>query len=178
MKEIKTLTIKNNQALIKNLQLGKYYLKEDKPGTGYTINNQTYEINLTKESHKINQTVKNKIIEKKIIIKKKYGEENTLMNEANIQFDIFNSKDEYLMTITTNEEGIAEVTLPYGEYTFIQKNSSEGYEKVEPLKIKVDNSEEEIIELKDLKIPVPNTHTDSNQSILINILILLCEIIY
>jgi len=41
---IDTLEIINNTATIENLNYGKYYLKEEKAGVGYTIDTNTYEL--------------------------------------------------------------------------------------------------------------------------------------
>ena len=164
--KVKDLEIVDNKSVIINIPFGKYYLKETKANTGYLLDNNTYEINITPKNYKIDLILENKIIEKKIIIEKKYGEENILKGEKNISFDIY-SKDKYIKTITTNDLGIVEVTLPYGEYKFIQINTTEGYKKIEPFIVKVDNTDRELIELKDLKIEVPNTHIDNTLLILI-----------
>ena len=66
-----------------------------------------------------------------------------------------------IKTITTDSKGLVEIKLPFGSYEFIQMNSTEGYHKVDNFTITVDNTEEEYIELRDLKIKVPNTHTDN-----------------
>ena len=105
--------------------------------------------------------IENKVIEKKIKIEKKYGDEYLLRGEKDISFNIYNNKKELIKTITTNSNGIVEITLPYGTYEFVQINSTKGYHKVDNFSIKVDNNEEETIELRDLKIEVPNTHTDN-----------------
>lgn len=174
--KIEDLIIKDNQALINNLNFGKYYLKEIKPGLGYTINNETYEINITEKNNYSSLILENKVIEKRIIIKKEYGENNYFQKEKNISFQITNYKGEIIATIITNDEGIAEITLPYGEYQITQLNSTEGYTKVEPINLKVDNEEEEIIELKDYRIAVPNTHTESQNIWIMIIQILLIVI--
>lgn len=158
---IKDLVIENNQAIINNIPLGKYYLKETTPGNGYLLDNNTYEIDITKDKYKHQIIVENKVIEKTITIEKKYGETNNLKGEKNISFEIYNSNYERLTTITTNELGIAEITLPYGNYTLKQINTTEGYQKIEDITIKIDNTENETIELKDLKIEVPNTSTNN-----------------
>ena len=80
----------------------------------------------------------------------------------NFLFQILNNNQDEIKEITTNEEGLATIILPYGKYTIIQENTTSGYQKVDPISINVTNTEEEIIELKDLKIPVPNTHTEQN----------------
>ena len=68
-------------------------------------------------------------------------------------------KNNLIRTISTNDEGICEIELPYGKYTIKQKNTTEGYSKIEPFTIIVDNSVNDVITLKDYKIPVPDTHT-------------------
>ena len=168
---IKDLEIVNNQAIINNIPLGKYYLKEKQPGIGYLLDNNTYEINITKEDSKQKLILENKVIEKTITIEKKYGDTNILKGEKNISFDIYNNNYEKISTITTNSLGIVEFTLPYGKYTLKQINTTKGYSKVDDITIKVDNQDSEIIELKDLKIEVPNTHT--NNYLLIEIIKLL-----
>lgn len=168
--KIKDLEIVNNEAIIKNLSFGKYYIKETKSGTGYLLDNKVYEINITKDQSKHNLIVENKVIDKKITIIKKFGEESTLIGEKDISFEIYNNKHERLTTIKTNSDGIASITLPYGTYEFIQVNTTDGYKKIEPFKITIEDKENETIELKDLKIPVPNTHTNNY---LLELLILL-----
>ena len=68
-------------------------------------------------------------------------------------------------TIITNQEGEVEIELPYGEYTIIQKNTTEGYSKIEPFKVKVENDDDEVIELKDYRIKVPNTKSHKKSKI-------------
>lgn len=171
---IKDLVIEHNQSIINNLPLGKYYLKEKESGIGYLLDTNTYEINITKEKSKHQVILENKVIEKTITIEKKYGDTNILKGEENISFEIINNRYEIINTITTNNLGIAEITLPYGTYTIRQINTTEGYNKIDDFTIKVDNTDNELIELKDLKIEVPNTST--NNYILIEILKLLLTI--
>ena len=170
--EVSTLEIKNNIASITNINLGKYYLQEITPGKGYTLDTNKYEINITETNNKIELILENKVIEKKITIIKKYGENNSLKAEKNISFNIINNKNELIKTVTTNESGIIEITLPYGEYKLIQVNSTEGYYKIDPMTISITDTEDELIELKDLKIPVPNTHTENNNLLFLLLLIL------
>ena len=158
---IQELTITNNEAIVNNIDFGKYYIKEIKPGNGYTLDNNIYEVNITNIDNIHDLILKNKVVEKKIIIEKKYGDEYLLKGEKNISFNIFNNKKELIKTITTDSKGLVEIKLPFGSYEFIQMNSTEGYHKVDNFTITVDNIEEEYIELRDLKIKVPNTHTDN-----------------
>ena len=115
----------------------------------------------------------NKVIEKKITIVKKYGEENNMNPEKNIDFDIYDIDNNLIKTISTDENGEVTTTLPYGKYKIVQKNTTEGYQKNEPFIIIVDKNDEETIELKDYRIPVPNTYTNIRTSIIFIIIILL-----
>ncbi|MBQ8535410.1 MAG: hypothetical protein IJ463_06980 [Bacilli bacterium] len=166
----------NNIINIENIDLGKYYIKEISPGTGYNLNTNTYEINITENDYNKELTIENNVIKKKIIIEKKYGETNYLNNESNIKFEIYNNENNLIQTIITNNNGIAEITLPYGKYTFKQINTTTGYQKIEPFIIEIKDNIEEKIELKDYKIQVPNTSKNKISifkilfSILINML--------
>ena len=165
--EVANLEIIDNKASINNISFGKYYLKETKSGIGYLLDTNVYEINISEDNPNIDLTLENKVIDKKIMIEKKYGNESILKSEKDISFEIYNSNNILIKTITTNSLGIAEVILPYGEYKLIQINSTEGYKKVDPITIKVDDTLDESILLKDLKIPVPDTHVDNKLLILI-----------
>lgn len=170
---IQDLVIEHNQSIINNLPLGKYYLKEKESGIGYLLDTNIYEINITKEHSKHQVIVENKVIEKTITIEKKYGDTNILKGEENISFEIYNSKYERISTITTNNLGIASITLPYGTYTIKQINTTEGYNMVDDITITIGNTNNEVLELKDLRIEVPNTSTNSNILVLLIKLLLI-----
>lgn len=166
MKEITTLTInKDCKASIENLVYGKYYLKEIKAGTGYQLDNNTYEININQEKPIIELTLKNEVIKKKIEINKTYGTENNFQAEANISFNIYDKDHNLITTITTNELGYASIDLPYGTYKVEQLTSTPGYEKIESFDIIVSDTNPLTYNLKDYKIKVPNTKTTTKNII-------------
>lgn len=173
--KVTELEINNNQAEIKNLDFGTYYIKEKQAGIGYNIDNKTYKITIDKKSPKQELTLENSIIEAKLIIKKQYNFNNELQPEKNIKFNIYNKKKELIDTIKTNNAGIAEIILPYGEYIIEQINTTEGYTKVENKTINVANEKNILLNLENYKIKVPNTNTeytifDKILSFIINIL--------
>lgn len=172
-KPIDTFEIKNNELTISNLYYGTYYIEETTPGEGYELNKERYKIELNRSNPEQTITIKNKVIKKEIKIVKKYGTENNLERESNIEFDVYDINNNLIETLITNEYGEASIILPYGEYKIIQKNTTEGYIKNDPFIVKVDSTEQEIIELKDLRIPVP----DTNISILTIILRFLSKLI-
>ena len=144
---------------VTNLPLGTYYIKEITAPPGYQLNNEVYEVTLTDKDYKISIPIINEVIKKKVIIYKTY-DENKKIPEANISFFIYDKDGNKVATITTDENGKAEITLPYGEYTIKQDNTTDGYHKVEDIKVSVTDTEDEIITLTDYKIKVPNTNTN------------------
>ena len=161
----------NNQAIIKNLKFGTYYIQEKTPGTGYTLNKDKYKFTLSPNNISAIINIKNKVIKGTLIIKKEYGTTNAFKPEANISFNIYNHNNELIKTIITNELGIAEITLPYGKYKLSQLTTTEGYQKIEPIEFEIKVNDEIIKkELKNYKIAVPNTSTRSFLSIILNIL--------
>lgn len=148
----KTLNIQ-----LTNLPYQKYYLKEIKAGAGYKIDEKTYEFELTKEQSKLNILLENKVIEATIKINKVYEYENQLLNEKNIIFEIYDSKENLYTSIITDELGNAEIKLPYGKYTIKQITTQPGYEFVEPFCISIEKEEDITINLINYKIKIPNT---------------------
>ena len=173
--KIDKLIIEDNQGILWNLDFGKYYIKEIQAGEGYQLNPTTYEIEIKPETPKQSLTIENEVLKKKVTLQKQYGDNTEWKEEDNVSFWIKNDQEEIINTITTNKEGKTDITLPYGKYSIIQINSKEGYQKIDPFMIEINNTEDETIVLKDLKIPVPNTHIQNN--ILIKILKALCFIL-
>lgn len=172
---LKTITIdKNSTASLENLDYGKYYLQEITPGIGYTLNEEKVYFELNNKTENIHLTLKNKVIEKEIILHKEYGEKENTKQEENISFDIYNNRNELIETITTDENGDARITLPYGTYTVKQKNSKNGYQMIEDFTIDVNEKNNDYYySLYDYKIEVPNTRIkENNASIIITILLL------
>ena len=142
---------------INNLPIGKYTLKEEKAGTGYKINDKSIDFEITEENNNKEIEFSNEVIKKKIKIIKTYGTKEKQIKEPNIEFNVYDKDNKLVKTIKTNNEGEAEIILPYGTYTIKQLTTTEGYEFSNPINIKVENEEEEIFSLKDYKINVPNT---------------------
>jgi len=117
----------------------KYLLKEMKAPNGYTLNENVYEVNIG-EKLEVTFEVEEKVKEKDVDVFKLFANGNTCVTspEPNIKFNIFlKSTGEYFKSITTNENGFASITLPYGTWTFKQVNTTPGYEKVEDLMLRL-----------------------------------------
>ena len=173
--KLKDIIIDNEIVNIENLNYGDYYIKEKTPGTGYKLNNQIYNFKITSTEPTVSLEINNEVIKKKIIINKLYGSDNNFLPEKNISFNIYHN-DKFLTTIKTDEFGKTSIILPYGNYTIKQLTTTEGYQKVEPIQIKVDNEEEQTITLKNYKINVPNTSTKNNKLNILKLIIkILCQ---
>ena len=167
--EIATITIdENNIGTIENIPFGKYYIKEIKAPTGYELDKKIYPVEINSTNYVHSLTLKDKIIKKEITIYKTY-DENTKKPEANISFSIYDKNNNLVTTITTDENGKATVTLPYGEYKIVQDNTTPGYNKVNDFTITVKDNINESIILTDYKIKVPNTNS-TLLTIIINII--------
>ncbi len=178
-KELQIVDIdETNHQVIKNLPYGKYYIKEIKAGTGYTLDNKIYEFEITKDNPRITLNLYNEVIKTKLIINKKYLMDETLQPEENIEFGIYDKYENLIIKIATNKEGIAETTLPYGNYTIIQLTTTEGYDTIEPFNIIVENETELTYNLTNHKIKVPNTSSKELPFILKLIKIILLTFAY
>lgn len=159
---IEKITLENNLTHeIKNLSFGNYYIKEIKSGTGYKLNENKYSFTISKDNPNNIIEITNDVIKGTLKIKKEYGYDKNFLPEKNISFNIFDSNDNLIKTIITNEQGEAEIILPYGKYKLIQLTTTEGYEKIEPLYFEIINEETLEYNLKNYKISVPNTKTES-----------------
>lgn len=164
MQEIAKLNIdENNTGIVKHLPYGKYYIKELTPGEGYIIDNTTYSIELTQDKNEIFLSLEDKVIKGKLKLNKVYILNDNEFSEENITFLIYDDKNELVTKVTTNELGMAETYLPYGIYTVKQHNTKDGYKIVEPFTVNITDEITYEYNLKNYKIPVPNTYTNKRE---------------
>lgn len=179
MKEISILKVDEYCTTnLKNLDYGIYYLKEISAGEGYEIDPNIYSFEITPKNPAIVLTLHNKIVKSLITIKKVYETNTGTENEVNITFNIKDSNGKVYTTITTNEEGIAQITLPYGKYQIEQITTKEGYSKIEPFKIEVTDTLPQTFNLTNYKIKVPNTSTSIIKDIVKIIKVILWTLTY
>lgn len=164
----------DNKASIKNLPFGTYYLKEIAPGTGYQLDENIYKVDISAENTIIKLKLANEIIKKKIKIEKEYGVINNTKKEANITFDIYDKNGKYITSITTDENGYAEVELPYGTYIIKQKNTTKNYKPVEDFLVEITEQDQDLTyKLYDYIIDVPNTNKNEQYPLFLELVILL-----
>lgn len=172
---IETLTIGDDcTALSKPLPYGNYLVKELSSSKGYYLNPEVY--NQFVSGNTIYPIIaKEDVIENKFQINKFYGYGNTgiVYVEKGAIFNILNDQKEVVDTIETDENGYAEINLPYGTYTIKQVAGITGYQYINPVTIYVNEQTSPIqsYHLKDgsieAKIKLMKIDSETKQSILV-----------
>lgn len=154
------------------LDYGKYSIKEIKAPKGYNLSDEVYEFEITKENTNVNIEAKDQVITGKLLLTKtKGGAGENFTKEKNATFNILDSKDNVVETITTNKNGLAIALLPYGTYTIQQITGEENYVLSEDTKISIKENKIYEVNIKNLKLskleftktdfstdkPLPNT---------------------
>lgn len=121
---------------IKEIPLGKYKIKEIESPKGYMLNQEEKIVELTEEKSKELLVVKNKIIEKEIIINKSINDGEISEKEPGINFELY-KENKLLGTYKTDEFGSINLKLEYGEYRLHQLNTTNGYKKADDVNISV-----------------------------------------
>lgn len=154
------------------LDYGKYSIKEIKAPKGYNLSDEVYEFEITKENTNVNIEAKDQVITGKLLLTKtKGGAGENFTKEKNATFNILDSKDNVVETITTNKNGLAIGLLPYGTYTIQQITGEENYVLSEDIKVSIKENKIYEVNIKNLKLskleftktdfstdkPLPNT---------------------
>ena len=142
---VDTLVIdENNEAISKLLPLGKYYVKEYEVMDGYTIDDKLHEIIIDDKNSFVEISLKSKIIKSKLEILKYFDEKF----ESGISFEIYDSKENLVNTVTTDENGKIEIELVYGKYIIHQLNSTKNYKCVDDFEVVIDSKSPEVIKIE------------------------------
>lgn len=122
-------TDQNGEVIFDNLPVGKYIIKEENCNSNYVINDDVYEVELSKDdNNKIiskELKIKNHLKKGQIIILKK--DFNTNKPLANTKFGLYKD-DALIYSGYTNEEGYLKIdNLPFGHYKIVELEANEGY---------------------------------------------------
>lgn len=118
---------------------GSYYIKEVTPSEGYYLDEQKYYFDINTVDQKILEyTSYEQVIKREFKLTKTYTELVTMEMKAE-KDAIFELKlvgsDKVVATLTTNDDGFASVTLPYGLYEVTQTKGITGHYLVDPFTI-------------------------------------------
>lgn len=147
-KLVEELTTDENAYAISNYlpSLGEFIIKEISPSNGYTLDKNSYSVVIDENNLLASVNVYEKVITGKIHITKVFAQATTgiMTPEANITFAILNSKNEVVKKVTTDENGMISITLPFGSYILRQLNSTSGYEVANDYSFSIDKDGKEI----------------------------------
>lgn len=156
---IKTIiTDKEGKGVVDNLELGNYYIKELKPSIGYQLDDNIYYINFNKDNKEaIVNSYENKI-KVSVIINKYY--ESKKNKEKDAIFSIYDSNNNIIDTLKTDEDGMIKIKLPYGKYYLIQKEGRKNCKLIDRFDIVINEDREYIFDLVNeaLVVEVPDTY--------------------
>ena len=113
-----------------NLPLGKYYIKEISASKGYQLDTTKYPVELTFDSSVTTKSISVKVYENVItgkgkVTKKDSDTGNTITVPS--VFEVYNSSNKLVDTITTSNGSATSKSLPYGNYYMIEKTAPNGY---------------------------------------------------
>lgn len=125
---------------ISGLPIGRYYIRERTASEGYMLDLDTYEVTIDENNLNKEIIVYEDIIKRKVDVFKVFDNGGTgiLTTEEGVIFDIYDSADNKVGSITTDSDGYASIILPYGVYTFKQVTSTKDYYKVDDFKVIID----------------------------------------
>ena len=117
-------TNKSGKIIINNLYIGKFYIIEKEPITGYVLNNSKvyFEVKENGQIVKVNMT--NRKIKSKIHFQKTNDSGIPLQG---VKVGLYDEKGKLLGTYYTNENGDIELELEYGNYYLQELETIEGY---------------------------------------------------
>lgn len=126
--------------------LGRFYLKEKKPSTGYELDSTKYYFEITTDNLFPEIDVYERVISLTFDITKVYANEKTgiMTPEPNVKFGFYNNKGELVKEATTGANGNIKVKLPYGTYTAKQLTSTQDHEKVKDFTLEVKESGDDV----------------------------------
>ena len=123
---------KYGRIIIDDLPYGNYVIRQTLNSPGYLNANNSNKIEFFSDDI-VNVGVIPLIND--IRITKLYGEGDNLFRESGVEFDVYNIDGSYYDSVVTDEYGLGNIKLPYGEYIVKQRTSSYGYMMVDDFKI-------------------------------------------
>ncbi len=136
--------------------IGSFYIKELKASKGYELDNTKYYFTINADNLHPTVEVYEQVINRNVEINKYYvkNETGTLLPEKEIEFAIYDSKNNHVKTIKTNSQGFTSTNLVYGNYVVKQLNTLPGYEKVKDFKVVVNSESPEVIKYSLTNAPI------------------------
>ncbi len=119
-------TNEKGQIIIDELPVGKYYILEEEPATGYVLNEEKVTFEIKENGEIIKATMTNKPITGKLEVTKTDLTNGEVI--PNVVFEIYDELENLVFKGLTNEEGkIVIENLRYGKYKIVEKEPVTGY---------------------------------------------------
>ena len=119
------LTDVNGKVIIDNLFVGKFYIIEKDPASGYKINDEKVYFEITEDGEIVKANMTNEKIKSTIKIHKIDEDNNSLKG---VLIGIYDLNDNLIYSGLTDDEGYLEYELEYGRYYFQEISPLKGYE--------------------------------------------------
>lgn len=119
-------TDQDGKIVITDLKVGKYYIVEKEPSTGYVITDEKVYFELKENGEIVKAEMKNKPVTGTLEFTK--TDVSTGEPLPNTLIEIYNDKDELIFSGRTDDNG--KITIPeirYGKYYILEKEAPEGY---------------------------------------------------
>lgn len=134
------------------LNYGNYYLKEEASAPGYNLNKNIYEFTISDEQKEINLVIPNSKIKGELILEKyKGGADESFVLEEGAIFEIYDSLNNLIAKLSTDNNGICKTVLNYGTYLVKQVSGSDGYSYIDSFYVNINENKEYKYELKNIK---------------------------
>lgn len=178
---IQTITTDaNGIAISEKLENGTYYYKETKVPDMYALDSTEHEFTINDTNSFVQETVENKLKSSKLVLHKINKDDGKPIE--NIRFEILNSDNKIIQSITTNQEGVAETDdLVVGTYYYKEVSAPDNIamdNTVYEFKIKDENvNVEKTIYNVLKKLPVTGSLFSTNVIIVI-VIALSCIVLY
>ena len=161
-----------------DLPLGDYYIKELKTNDAYELNETEYDFSVTYRGPQVTaytiqindgEEILNELKETSIQIRKVDEADETLVL-ADAEFTLYDEDGNALMSVLTDENGLASFTVTQGSYSLKETKAPAGYELEEtPIEVVIDEQYDETniyeITMTNHLLPVIQTGDNVNTAI-------------
>lgn len=137
------ITDENGEAIVENIYLRNYIIKEISPSNGYMANDYSFTASITFGNTPQRVYIPAYVIRKDLKITNIYNENSVYSYDEGIIFEIYN-KGNLIKTITTDKNGMCNTTLDYGTYIVKQVNTKEGFGKIDDFEVVVSEGEDNL----------------------------------
>lgn len=174
------ITDENGKIVIENLFVGKFYIVETDPATGYKLNDEKVYFEIKEDGEVVKANMTNEKIKSKIRIHKVDADGNPL---EGVTFGIYDLDGNLIYQGITDVNGYFEIELEYGSYYYKELATLDGYEL--DLNMYFFNVVEDgqVIDFTNIntkvEIEVPDTYvTDSKMLDILGIILMLGGVTY